>query len=222
MIQRSYKGLAADLELAVVVIGAGGHAKVAIEALRYSGYSVIGCTDFDTTPRSVVGVNVLGGDDQLPEIRSAGVRHAFPAIGNNAIRERKGAELAALGFELPIAAGPAATVSPSARIGRGVAIFGGAVINADARIEDFAIVNTNASVDHDCRIGYAAHVAPGCSIAGCVEVGDRALLGAGTCVIPNIRIGSDTVIGAGSVVIRDLPSNVTAVGVPARILETRR
>jgi len=219
MTQDPFKGLTSDLERAVVVVGAGGHAKVAIEALRHSGYRVIGCTDFDTTRRSVVGVNVLGGDEQLPEIRRTGVRFAFPAIGNNGIREEKGAELVALGFELPAAVGPSAILSPSAQIGRGVALFGGAVVNADARIEDFAIINTNASVDHDCRIGRAVHVAPGCSIAGCVQIGDRTFLGAGTSVIPSIMIGSDVLIGAGSVVIRNLPDGVTAVGAPARILE---
>ena len=209
--------LGGDLSRALVVVGAGGHAKVAIEALRFSGWRVIGCTDFDPTPRKVVGADLLGGDDLLPAIKEAGVGFAFVALGNNKLRQSKGEELLALGFELPAAIGPNAAISATATVGRGVAIFGGAIINAEATIGDFAIINTNASVDHDCVIGTSAHVAPGCALAGCVTVGDRTFLGAGTTVIPGIGIGSDCVVGAGSVVVRDLPDAITALGVPARV-----
>lgn len=201
----------------VVVIGAGGHAKVAIEALRFSGWNVIGCTDRDTTERLVVGTPVLGDDGILPSVRSSGVRFAFPALGSNALRARIAAELAALGFDLPNAVAPAVTISESARIGRGVALFAGASVNADAEIADFAIINTNASVDHDCRIGMAAHIAPGCALAGGVEVGARSFVGIGSAVIPGVRIGEDCMIGAGSAVVSDIRSGSTAFGVPARI-----
>jgi acetyltransferase-like isoleucine patch superfamily enzyme len=36
-----------------------------------------------------------------------------------------------------------------------------------------------------------------------------------------MTIGAWSTIGAGAVVIRNLPGNVTAVGVPAKIIETR-
>lgn len=201
----------------IIVVGGGGHAKVAIEALRFSGWSVIGCTDADTTPRDVVGAALLGGDELLPGIRSSGVRFAFPALGGNALRERIGDNLLSLGFEIPSAFGPNANVSPSGRLGRGVAVFAGASINADTCVGDFAIINTGASVDHDGIIGRAAHVGPGCSLAGCVHLGARAFLGVGVSVIPGIRIGSDTMVGAGSVVVRHLPDRSTALGVPARV-----
>jgi UDP-perosamine 4-acetyltransferase len=205
-----------DLSRSVVVVGAGGHAKVAIEALRFSGWHVVGCTDFDPSPRTVVGARLLGGDELLPSLRDQGVQFAFVALGNNKVRQTKSDELLELGYELPAAIGPNAAVSQTAKIGRGVAIFGGAVINAEATIGDFAIVNTNASIDHDCVIGTAAHVAPGSALAGCVEVGDRTFLGAGTTVIPGVKIGKDGMVGAGSVVVRNLPDRVLAVGVPAR------
>lgn len=212
-----FHSLGSDLDRAVVVIGAGGHAKVAIEALRFSGWRVIGCTDFDPSPRTVVGAELLGGDEILPDLRSAGIRYAFVALGNNNLRQARGEDLLNAGFELPAAIGPNCSISPTAKIGRGVAIFGGAVINADAQVDDLAIINTNASVDHDCVVGTAAHVAPGSALAGCVKIGNRTFLGAGTTVIPGVTIGADCMIGAGSVVVRDLPDLVTALGVPARV-----
>ena len=82
---------------------------------------------------------------------------------------------------------------------------------------DGAIINTNAGVDHDCRIGSGAHIGPGSALAGNVEIGCESFLGAGTCVVPCVRIGSRAIVGAGSVVLRDIPDNVIAMGVPARI-----
>jgi UDP-perosamine 4-acetyltransferase len=207
---------APDHAHAVVVIGAGGHAKVAIEALRCSGWTVIGCTDADPEPRSIAGAPVLGGDDVLPGLRETGVGFAFVALGNNQLRQSKAEQLLQLGFELPNAIGSSSIISPSAVIGVGVAIFGGSVINAEATIGDFAIINTNCSIDHDCIIGKAAHVGPGSAIAGAVSVGERAFLGAGTVAVPGVSIGEDSIIGAGSVVVRDLPPAVTSLGVPAR------
>ncbi len=36
-----------------------------------------------------------------------------------------------------------------------------------------------------------------------------------------LKIGSNTIIGSGSVIIKDVPENVTAVGVPARVIKRR-
>lgn len=49
-------------------------------------------------------------------------------------------------------------------------------------------------------------------------VGDNVLIGAETIVLGPVNIGSNTKIGAGSVVLEDIPSNVTAVGSPAKIV----
>lgn len=201
----------------LVVIGAGGHAKVVIELLRFEGWNVVACTDADPTPRLVLGVPVVGDDDQLERLRSTGVEAAFVALGANAVRQRVGLQLLDIGFALPSATRLAAFVSPTARIGRGVAIMAGAVVNAAADIGDFSILNTQAGVDHDGRIGVAAHIGPGCSLAGCVGIGARTFLGVGCSVIPHILIGDDVVVGAGSVVVRNLPNGVKAYGRPARI-----
>ncbi|GAA4005794.1 acetyltransferase [Sphingomonas humi] len=201
----------------IVVIGAGGHAKVVIECLRHAGWNVIGCTDADPTPRSCAGVPVIGTDDALGRLRSEGVANAFCALGANRLRERVGGKLQDLGFALPSYQGPGAIVSSTVRIGAGVAIMPGAVINIDTVIGDFAIINTNANVDHDGVLGRAVHVGPGAALAGEVVVGDRSFIATGCAVIPQRRIGADTIVGAGSVVVRDLPSGVIAFGNPARV-----
>jgi len=89
------------------------------------------------------------------------------------------------------------------------------------QIGELGIVNTRASIDHDCSLGDYVHVAPGVTLAGNVTVGDNVLLGVGSCVIPGLCIGDNSIVGAGSAVIRDVPSDVTVVGSPAREIAKR-
>ena len=78
----------------VVVIGAGGHAKVVVELIRAQGlYDVIGCTDREPQRRDVVGAPILGSDDILPDLYAQGVRHCFIALGDNALRRKVAARV---------------------------------------------------------------------------------------------------------------------------------
>ena len=52
-----------------------------------------------------------------------------------------------------------------------------------------------------------------------IVIGDNVWLGGGAIVLPGVTIGDNTVVGAGAVVSRDLPSDVVAVGNPARIID---
>ena len=201
----------------VVIIGGGGHAKVVIESLRAAGETVAAIVDADPTPRSVLDVPVVGDDLALAALREQGLERLFVAIGDNALRQKLGRRAQDQGFQLVNAVHPSAVISPSATLGRGVAVMAGAVINAESQIGDLAIVNTGAVVDHDCRLGAACHLGPAAALAGGVSLGERAFLGVGARAIPGVTIGADSLVGAGGVVARDLPDGVLAIGVPAKI-----
>lgn len=201
----------------VVIIGGGGHAKVVIESLRACGEPVAAIVDADPTPRQVLGVPVVGDDLALPGLRAQGLSRLFVAIGDNRLRQKLGRKAREQGFSLVNAIHPSAIVSPSARLGEGVALMAGVAINAESRIDDLAILNTGAVVDHDCRLAEACHLGPASALAGGVTVGERAFLGVGARAIPGVSIGADTIVGAGGVVVRDLPDAVLAIGVPAKI-----
>jgi UDP-perosamine 4-acetyltransferase len=204
---------------AIVVVGAGGHAKVCIELLQDMGEEVAWCVGSDDASGMCVGVPVLAGDYHLERLRAEGFHRAFVALGANRLRVRLGEAVVALGYELVRAVSPRATVSPSAKIGKGVAVMAGVVINADSVIGDLSIVNTGATVDHDNVIGEGVHIAPQCALAGNVTVSAHAFLGIGTRVVPERSIGAGSILGAGSVVIDNIEPGVTAVGVPARIIK---
>lgn len=205
---------------AIVMIGAGGHAKVCIELVRAGGSHVDYCIGAPGDTDTCLGVPVLHGDEHLAKLRDRGYQLAFIAVGDNARRQRLADAARGHGFGLANALSPDAIVSPSATLGSGVAIMAGAVINADTAIGDLAIINTLASVDHDGSIGTAAHIAPHAALAGNVKVGDRAFLGIGCVVVPGITVGSDAIVGAGSAIISDVASGSRVVGVPAAVKRT--
>lgn len=207
------------MDKGIVVVGAGGHAKVCIELLRAMGRTVDYCIGSAGAVSACLGVPVVEGDERMKQLRKQGYEEAFIAIGSNALRDRLGSLATELGYSLVNAISPLAQVSPTASIGKGVAIMAGAIINAEAVIGDLAIINTGATIDHDCSIGRAVHIAPQSALAGNVTVADGAFLGIGCKVIPGMTIGREVTLGAGTVVIRDVPAYAKAVGVPARIIK---
>lgn len=210
------------MPMRLVVIGAGGHAKVVLEAIRAAGIGdVVGLIDPAPPAPALLGVKVLGDDDMLPMLRRDGIDAAVVALGGNVLRQRLGQRLRELGFTLPVIVHPSALLSPSATLGEGVVVMARAVVGTETIIDSLAIINTAAVVDHDNRIGSAAHVAPGCALAGDVHVGNRTLIGVGSAVRPGIRIGADAVIGAGAAVVTDVADGTVVGGTPAHPLRLR-
>lgn len=207
----------------VLIFGAGGHAKVVVDAIeRGRRYSILGLIDDDPrrTDERVAGCRILGTRAALASLRRR-TRWALVAVGDNAARVEIAALLRGHGFELVTVVHPKATVAPSVRLGAGTIVLAGAVVNSDTVVGENVIINTAASVDHDCTLGEGAHIAPGANLAGWVRIGRLSLVGVGVSVIDRIEIGEQAIVGAGAAVISNVPAGMTVVGVPARILEPR-
>lgn len=203
-------------ERGVLVIGAGGHAKVVADILACQGEIVIGFLDDnpDSWGTRRLGLPVLGGIDLFDSHSPGGL---VMGIGDNMARQRIVGRLGTAANGLwRSAIHPRSTVASSVRVGSGVVVAAGAVVNPDSVLGDHVIVNTGATVDHDCMIGNYVHIAPGVHMSGGVQVGLGVLIGVGASVAPGKTIGDWAVVGAGAVVVRDVPGRVTAKGVPAR------
>ena len=206
----------------VVGFGAGGHAKVVIEILRsMREYEIIGLleTRKGSWRTRVLGIEVLGDDSMMIELKQRGINHAFigvGTVGSAQPRRQLYEKVVGFGFQIVPAIHAVAVVSSSAMIGDGPTIMAGAIVNANAIIGNNVIVNTGAIVEHDCVIGDHTHVATGARLAGGVHVGAGSHIGIGAVVRQEIQIGEGAIVGAGAVVVRDVPDFKTVVGVPAK------
>lgn len=82
-------------------------------------------------------------------------------------------------------------------------------------IGETAVVGDNCSLFHNVTLGNTGKVTGDRH----PKLGNGVVVGAGSLILGNIKIGSGTKIEAGSTVISDLPENVTAVGIPAKIVK---
>jgi len=203
----------------VIIIGAGGHAKVIIDILKLdTKYEIVGLTDTnpDKQGTKILEVPVIGSDNILLDLIAQNISKAIIAIADNALRRQVFEKIRKFGFEFVNAIHPKTVISPSVKLGIGIAIMAGVVINPESVIKDNTIVNTGAKIDHECRILEHSHVAPGATLCGNVWVGEGAFIGAGSTVIQNVRVGDRAILGAGAVLTEDLEAGVVAIGVPAK------
>lgn len=203
----------------VIVLGAGGHAKVVISTLIRAGYKVGAVYDDDPAKwgETWLGVSIVGAISSLdPQIK----RCAVIAVGHNSTRRTIANRFP--DFQWVTVVHPNADVHPSVQLAEGVVVFSGAVIQPDACIGAHTIINTSATVDHDCILDRYVHLAPGVHLAGNVRVGEGTFLGIGSSAIPGVNIGAWSTIGAGGVVIDTLSDQVIAAGVPAKILRENK
>jgi sugar O-acyltransferase (sialic acid O-acetyltransferase NeuD family) len=197
--------------LKVVVVGAGGHAKVVVATLQAAGHVIAGIYDDDATRQgsALLGIPIKGLVDEsfrcgLPIVIAVGDNHV-----RREIAQRRPAEFAT-------AVHPAAVIHPTCVIGAGSVVFAGVVLQPDSILGQHVIVNTSASIDHDCRIEDFSHIAPGARLCGGVTVGEGALIGVGASAVPGSRVGAWSIVGAGSVVTKNVEPGQTVVGVPAK------
>ncbi len=199
----------------LLLVGAGGHAKVVYDALRLqfptcipvvvdSNRTLSGHGFFDMTVRAP-----FSWDDRLPEFVHicVGDNQTRSQLGSNAVERRK---------KLMTIVHPASVVAGSGRVDVGVFVAAGAIIGPQVIVGEGTIINHGAVIDHDCVVGAYCHVAPNATLGGMVHVGSCTLIGSGATILPGLTIGERCTIGAGSVVCRDVPPGMRVVGVPAR------
>lgn len=208
------------MSLPIIILGAGGHAKVMIDALLASSAVIAGVVDPDLTltGTNILGVPVLGGDDVVNKFPPSQVQlvNGLGSVGLPVKRQQLFERFKGLGYNFATVVHPSAVVASDVVLGEGAQVMAGAVIQPGCRIGLNSIVNTRASVDHDCIIGDHVHIAPGVTLSGGIAVGTCSHIGTGATVIQGISIGNGGLVAAGSVVTRDISDGLMVRGVPAR------
>jgi acetyltransferase EpsM len=203
------------------IYGASGHGKVIIDiVIKEEQYKIVGIIDDDPKlwKGEFCGYPIIGGENVLKDKTYRDSRLIL-AIGDNAARKKLWQTIDALGYELTCAVHPSAQIGRNVFIGVGTVIMANTAINSGTKIGENTIINTGATIDHDCVLEDYVHISPGAHLAGNVHVGKLTHIGIGASVVQGIKIGKGVIIGAGAAVIDNIPDNVTAAGVPARVLK---
>lgn len=198
----------------VIIIGAGGHAKVITDIIVKCGDSVVGFLDSIRTEANFLGYPILGKE---ADWKSYSDCYFIIAIGNSKVREKIYKNLKTAKWYTAIH--PNASISSiGAKIGFGTVIMSNAVINTDTIIGKHCIINSSSTVEHDNNLSDFVHVSVGAKLAGHVTVGKHTWIGVGSTIINDISVCDNCMIGAGAVVIRNIKKSGTYVGVPAKFI----
>jgi sugar O-acyltransferase (sialic acid O-acetyltransferase NeuD family) len=207
----------------VIIIGCGQHANVVLYNLEMQGkYEALGYFDVD---ENKVGLE-YNGLKVLENYRCANIEELktkyktnrfFIGFGNMRYRRIVYEQFVNAGWEPVNIFHPDAIISRRSQIGKGVLIEAGCLVTPNPVIGNNVVINTGSQVNHDNIIGDHVYIASGVVISGGVTVEDDSLIDDGVIITLGRKVGKHCIIGAGSVVTKDIPDNVIAYGVPAKV-----
>ena len=196
----------------LIVIGYSGHSYGCIEVAIMQGFLIVGYHDILEKVSNPYHLNYLGHEDTIDSNNNP-----FIAIGDNSIRRKIYEKLRSNNIFLnTILIHSNTTISKSSLIEEQTFISAGVIINPQVKIGIGCIINTGAIIEHDCSIGKFSHIAPGAVLAGNVSIGSECFIGANAVIKQRVKVGDNVIIGAGAVVLKDVNSNTTFVGNPAK------
>lgn len=204
----------------LVVVGAGGHAKVVIDAARLMNFwTDIKIIDANYNKgEKILGADFIGDLNQISTLNLLKTNFII-AVGDN--KKRK--EIFDFLFNFDVifenVIHPLSNISNSAKLGSGNYIGPFANIGPEVKIGNQNIINSYANVEHEVMIGSFSQIAPNSVLCGKSKISDNVFIGANSTIIERIVIQENIFIGASSLVIdNNLKPNLRYAGVPAKII----
>lgn len=214
----------------IVVIGAGGFAREAIQYVKlnfsvnkhYIEYhTFVGCvvTDLSTLGEHDSKELVLGDYNWLRENQDKFDGFVI-GIGSPKARLKVAA---ALKEEFPDKSFPSINASnlfPNNFLANteGVIVCPGVIGTVNLSIGNFSLINLSVTIGHEAVIGDGCVINPGANISGGVNIGKGVLVGSGACILQYLYVGDFATVGAGAVVTKQVFDGTTVVGCPAKVL----
>ena len=204
-----------------IIIGAGTYGQVYAEYIKDTGYySLTGFLDDDETKHNTVfsGLPVLGSLSLLKSLPNKETA-VFCPIGNNTIRINILQQAKSLGFKTPSFIHPNVQIHHTVTLGNCVYMLPSTSVMPHTTIEDYVMISMGVNIAHHTKIGKGSFLSQGVNVGASVNIGEGSFLGIASTIMTGIKgVGKNNLIGAGAVVVKDLPDNVIAAGVPAKII----
>lgn len=212
----------------VVIIGAGGHAKVVSEIIKLNSqrYECIGVIDNHLqTGSEFMTYRVLGNEEEIKKIvLKYMIDGGIVAIGDNALRNKIATSIENMipEFNFINCIHPNALISSDVLIGSGNVFMAGSIVNSSTCIGDHNIFNTNCSVDHDNLLQDFISIGPNAKTGGDVSIEKYSAIGIGATLEHKVSIGQNCIIGSNSLVNKDTKPNSVYYGMPAKFIRKHK
>ncbi|MET7683535.1 acetyltransferase [Streptomyces sp. NPDC005423] len=205
----------------VVIVGAGGFAREAAQAVRAAGDAeLLGHLDDNAALHGteVDGVPVLGGCDLVHALPGARVVVCVGNPGDYAARARLVRRLGLPEDRYATVIHPTAVVSSTSRVGPGSVLLAHCVLTAAVRVGAHVAVMPQVVLTHDDVVEEYVTLASGVRLGGGARLERGAYVGSGALVREGTAVGAWSLIGMGSTVLGDVPPGEVWAGSPARRL----
>lgn len=204
----------------IIIFGAGGLGKAAMEIFQSNDVLVYGFLDDDESLQKteINHISVMGRTDDQSFLKLIGHKcDAFVAISNRQVRRGLFKILNERRKIMPVnAVHQKAMISGSAFISYGLFANAGAVVGSFARVGIGCVLHSNAVVDYEATLGEYVQVGAGSIISPGAAIEDDVFIGAGVTIAGPVKVGKGARIGAGSVVIDHVDEETTVFGNPAQ------
>ncbi len=208
------------MEKPVIILGAGGMARAAVEIFISNNVIIYGLLDDDKKlhGNEIHNIKILGSTEDSQFLDLIGEKcESFVAIDETKYKKSLVDLLVDNKKSMPVnAIHQKAFISESASLGHGNMINAFVFLGAFSNIGNHCILNSRVSIDHDVRIGDFVQIGMGSNLNSGVEIGEEAFIGSGVTIVSGVKIGKKARVGAGSLVISDVKANETVFGNPAQ------
>ncbi len=210
----------------ILLFGGGLHLNYCIDIILKEGkYNIVGIVDsINEIGSELFGYTVVGRQEQLIElVAKYRIDAGIITIGDNWSRKIVYDSLIAQmpDFKFVNAIHPSTIIGMNVKFGVGIVVMAGCIFNPSSTVGNFCFFATGAQFEHDCTIGDFGSISAGSITGGKVTIGKYSAITLGVTIMDRLNIGENTVVGAGALVTKDLPNNVLAYGIPAKIIRTR-
>lgn len=169
----------------ILIYGSKEFAQTVAELVRHCGHELSGMVDDYNA-----GAHILGGLDEVSHAYPPSVYAVALGIGYADLQARWRAwqRIQSLGYRAPPLVHPRAYVADSVRVGEGVMVMAGAIVDVRVTLGDLVVVWPGACVNHDSFIDENTFISPNVTVCGSVKIGRDSFIGAASVIADHLEL----------------------------------
>ena len=173
-----------------IIFGAGTYGEVYLSYLEEAGYNIMGFLDDNKKlwDSKICGIKVLGGLNELQNLKNKGIQAVFCPLGNNKLRVEVLTLAKEYGLETPNYIHPSVNLSPNVQVSNeGVYILPNVTIMPKVQIDRYVMISVGANIVHHTKLFQGVFVSNGANIGASICVKEYAYIGMGATVMTGVK-----------------------------------